>query len=129
MTLKLINATEIRNGNVIIIQEEPSIVKNFDVSKTGKHGHAKVRIEAVGVFDGKKRVIVVPGHERFQVPMINKLKGQVLSIEGEKASIMDLESFETMDITISQDAKEEIKEGDNIEYWDIGGKKIIKRKI
>ncbi len=129
MTLKLINATEVRNGNVIMIQDEPCVVKNFDISKTGKHGHAKVRIEAVGVFDNKKKVIVVPGHERFQIPMINKLKGQVLNVQGEKANIMDLESFETMDVAIGQDIKEDIKEGDNIEYWDINGKKIIKRKF
>jgi len=129
MAFKLINATEVKGGNVITINEEPCTVKNIDISKTGKHGHAKVRIEAIGVFDNKKRVIVVPGHERFEVPMINKSKGQVLSIHGDKASIMDLESFETLDVTIAPEAKEDVKEQVNVEYWEINGRKIIKRKI
>ncbi|MGD2072553.1 MAG: translation initiation factor IF-5A, partial [Candidatus Thorarchaeota archaeon] len=80
MAFKLINATEARAGSAVMIDNVPCIVKKTDTSKTGKHGHAKVRMEAVGVFDGKKRVIVVPGHERMEVPMIKKLKGQILSI-------------------------------------------------
>ena len=129
MAFKLINATEARSGTAVIIDGAPCIVKKTDTSKTGKHGHAKVRMEAVGVFDGKKRVIVVPGHERMEVPMIKKLKGQILSVGEDKASVMDLESFETMDVGITSDIKAEIKEGDNVEYWDIDGNKIVKRKM
>jgi len=126
MAYKLIEATAIRQGTVIIIDGAPCSVKSFDISKTGKHGHSKVRIEAVGVIDGKKRVIVKPGHEKFEVPLINKRKGQVLSV-GEKASIMDMESFETMDIAFPAELKEQIKEGSQVEYWEIDGQKIIKR--
>jgi|SRR3989338_4976241 len=128
MAFKLINATEVKVGKVIMIENEPCVVKSIDISKTGKHGSSKVRIEAMGIFDNKKRVIAVPGHERFEVPMINKLKGQVLSKQENKASIMDLESFESFDVVIAEDAKE-IKEGDSVEYWDIEGGKIIKRKL
>ena len=129
MAFKLISATEAKSGSCIDIENEPCIVKNIDISKTGKHGASKVRLEAIGVFDNKKRVIVVPGHERFKVPMINKLRGQVLSITEDKANIMDLESFETIDVAIDANLKGELKEGDNIEYWDIEGRKIIKRKF
>ena len=80
MALKLINATEARSGNIVMINEEPSIVKSVDISKTGKHGASKVRMEAVGIFDGKKKVIVVPGHERMEVPIVKKIRCQVLSL-------------------------------------------------
>ena len=128
MVLKIINATEAKSGTAIIVDGNPCVIKSIDISKTGKHGHAKARIEAIGVLDGKKRVLVVPGHERFDVPHIKKLKGQVLSI-GEKVSIMDLESFETMDVSASDDIKEELEESCNVEYWDVEGVKIIKRKL
>ena len=128
MAYKLINGTEVRNGTVIMIEGEPCTVRSYDVSKTGKHGHAKVRIEAIGVTDGKKRVIAVPGHERFEVPNIDKRKGQVLSI-GDKASIMDLETFETMEIDCPDDVKEELEVNGNAEYWDVEGAKIVKRKL
>lgn len=128
MAFRLIDATEIKIGIAIIVENEPCIVRSMDVSKTGKHGHAKVRMEAIGIFDDKKKMIVVPGHERFEVPMINKLKGQVLSAQGDKASIMDLESFETFDVLVAEELRNELKEQDNVEYWEINGRKIIKRK-
>lgn len=128
MVFKLINASEAKVGTTIIIENAPCSVRSQDVSKTGKHGHAKVRIEAIGILDGKKRVFVVPGDERFEVPLIKKCRGQILSMQEDKASIMDLETFETLDVIIDPDIKNEIKEGDNVEYWDIEGAKIIKRK-
>lgn len=129
MVLRLIDASQIKLGNTIMIEGEPCTVRSLDISKTGKHGHAKVRMEAIGVLDNKKRVIVVPGTERFEIPLISKLKGQVLSVQGNRASIMDLESFETLDVVLDSEIGEEIKENDNVEYWDVEGKKIIKRKI
>jgi translation elongation factor P/translation initiation factor 5A len=86
-------------------------------------------MEAVGIFDGKKKVIAIPGHERLEVPMIKKLKGQILSVGESTASVMDLESFETLDVQVTSDVKESLKESDNVEYWDIDGKRIIKRKL
>jgi translation elongation factor P/translation initiation factor 5A len=53
----------------------------------------------------------------------------VLNLNGDKASIMDLESFETLDVDIDSEVKDSLKESDNVEYWDIEGMiKIIKRK-
>ena len=127
MVLKLIDATEIKVGTNIIIDGISCTVKSIDISKTGKHGHAKCRIEAMGIINNQKKVFVVPGHERFEVPLIEKKKAQVLSV-GDSVSVMDLESFETLEIPCSDEIKNEIKEGDNVEYWDVEGEKIIKRK-
>ncbi len=128
MVLKMINATEARVGTNILLEGVPYTVKSIDISKTGKHGHAKCRIEAVGMINGSKKVFVVPGHERFSVPMVDKRKAQVLSI-GDKVSVMDLESFETLELDCPEELKSELEENGNIEYWDIEGVKIIKRKL
>ena len=71
---------------------------------------------------------MVPGHERFEVPMVDKRKGQVLSITN-KVSIMDLGNFETMEIDCPEELKSELKENSNVEYVDVEGKKIIKKEI
>lgn len=128
MVLKIINATDIRVGTNILIEGEPYTVKKIDISKTGKHGHSKARIEAVSILGSGKKVFVVPGHERFEVPLVDKRKAQVLS-KGDKVSVMDLENFETMEIDCPEEIKSEIQENSNVEYWDIEGKKIIKRKL
>ena len=78
MVAKIINATEVRVGTNIFIDEKPYTVKKVDISKTGKHGHAKARIEAVGIMDGNKKVFVIPGHDKLEVPVVDKRKGQIL---------------------------------------------------
>ncbi len=128
MVLKIINATEAKVGTNILVDNNPCTVKKIDISKTGKHGHSKVRIEATGVIDGQKKVFVVPGHDKLEVPLINKRKGQVLSIT-EKVSVMDLENFETIEIACPEEIKSQLEENSNVEYWDVEGEKIIKRKL
>lgn len=130
MVLKIINATEIKTGTNIIVDGMPCTVKSIDISKTGKHGHAKCRIEAVGIINGQKKVFVVPGHERLEVPIVDKRKGQVLSKADEKVSLMDLENFETIELDVPEpEVFNELEEGGNCEYWDVEGQKIVKRKL
>ena len=128
MVLKIINAHDAKPGTSVILDGEAYMVKRIDISKTGKHGASKCRIEMENIITGQKKIMAVPGHERFEVPMIDKRKGQVLSV-GDKASVMDLESFETIDMDVPEELKSEIEANSSVEYWDIEGKKVIKRKI
>jgi translation initiation factor 5A len=129
MTYKLINASEAKPGVAVLVDGVPCIVKSNDMSKTGKHGHTKCRIEAISAIDGKKKVFVASGHERLECPLIAKKRAQILSIPGDKASVMDLESFETLEMILPEDLKSEVKDGDQIEYWEVEGIKVIKRKM
>jgi len=127
--VRLISAVEARQGSTILVDGVACVVRTNDVSKTGKHGHAKCRIEAIGIIEGKKKVFVTGGHERVEVPNVDKNKAQVLNLVGDdRASIMDLETFETIEVPMMEDLKGEIKEEDQVEYWNIEGTKIIKKK-
>lgn len=130
MVLKIINATEARVGTNILVEGMPCVVKSIDISKTGKHGHAKCRIEAVGIISGNKKVFVVPGHDRLEVPNVDKRKGQVLSKSGGNVTLMDLDSFETIEVPCPDaEVFESLEESGNCEYWDVEGEKIVKRKL
>jgi translation initiation factor 5A len=129
MVSKVIDATEMRIGTFVMIDDVAHQVKKMDVSKTGKHGHAKVRFEATSAFTGKKKVMVIPGHDKFEVPMIDKRTAQVLSVSGNTASLMDSESFENMDLEIPEELEGQVQDGSNVEYWDIEGDKLLKRII
>jgi len=126
MTLKLVNATELHKGSYVIIDDVPCEVIKIDISKTGKHGHAKARIEALGIIDEKKRVIIKPGHEKMAVPLIEKKKGQVLVVNA-KANVMDMESYETVEVAVPDEMRGTLKEGMQVEYWSIEGQRVIKR--
>lgn len=127
MVLKLIDATQAKSGISILVDGEACTVRSNDISKTGKHGASKCRIEAISIITGKKKVVAVPGHERFEVPLIDKRKGQILSVNGDMVSLMDLESFETIDVPVVEEVMNEIAVDKQVEYWDVEGKKIVKR--
>jgi len=129
MVLKLIDATQVKPGTTILIEGEAYTARSNDKSKTGKHGAAKCRIEAIGVFSGKKKIVAVPGGTRFEVPLIDKRKGQVLSVGSDTVSIMDLESFETLDVSFPEEFKDQLAPEKQVEYWDIEGKKSIMKVL
>lgn len=129
MVLKIITAHEAKPGTTIMVDGEACTVRSNDISKTGKHGASKCRMEAIAIFSGKKKVVAVPGHERFDVPLVDKKKAQVLSVSEDKASVMDLESFETLDLPFMEETKAELAPEKQVEYWDIEGKKVIMRVL
>jgi len=126
--VRSVDPHKVKKGSYIVMDGSPCLVKDVKVSAPGKHGHAKFRIEAVGVFDEKKRVEVFSGHAKIGIPLINKKNGQVLSISGEKVQVMDMESFETfeLDMPKEEEIKSQISEGKQIMYWEVMGKKEIK---
>ena len=65
---------ELRVNRYIIIDDEPCKIVSITTSKPGKHGDAKARIEAIGVFDNQKRSVVYPVKHKVQIPIINKRK-------------------------------------------------------
>ncbi|MDO8460169.1 MAG: translation initiation factor IF-5A [Nanoarchaeota archaeon] len=125
MVLRLTDAHSAKPGTIILVNNEPFQVNSNDISKTGKHGASKCRIEAIGVFNGKKKIIAVPGAERFDVPNVSKRRAQVLSVGENTVSVMDLESYETIDIPYMEELKGQIMPEKQIEYWDVEGKKVI----
>jgi len=130
MALKLITAHECHTGTTILIDGSAYIVRSNDISKTGKHGASKCRIEAIGVVDDRKKIVAVPGSERFEVPMIQKKKAQVLSANEGMANVMDLENFETLDIPVVEELRGQLNPEDQVEFVIIDEKeKIIKRKL
>jgi len=124
---KLVSIGGLQRGNYVIVEGVACRVTDTQVSRPGKHGHAKVRLTAVGIIDDKKRVIVLPGHDNIETPLIEKRTAQVLSIQGNTANVMDSETYETFDMAIEQELKAEIKEGCNVLYWIILDDKVMKQ--
>ena len=130
MALKLITATQAKPGTTVLWEGVPCTVKSLDLSKTGKHGSMKCRMEVVGIFDGKKRIGVLPGDEKMDVPLVEKKRAQVLTVNGANASVMDLESFETMDLPITEELVGKLSAEQHVEYWDVeGSQKVIMRLL
>jgi translation initiation factor 5A len=125
--LKRKHASSFQVGNYIVIDGAPCTVSSIQISRPGKHGHAKVQLMGVGMMDGKKRQMMAPGHDEIDAPVIGKKNAQVLSVAGKMANIMDSETFETFDLEIPEELKDEVTEGVTVVYWEIMEHKVIKQ--
>ncbi len=127
MSTKTVSANNVLKGSFIILEGAACKVVDVEISKPGKHGHSKVRVSAVGLVDEKKRIVVMPGHDSVEVPIIEKRTAQVLSCHGDSANVMDSETYETFDLKIPEEFKGEVVEGSSVLYWTILDEKVIKQ--
>jgi translation initiation factor 5A len=120
--------TEIRTlkvGRYIIIDDEPSTIVSLATSKPGKHGSAKARIDAIGVFDGQKRSIVQPVSAKIYVPIVERKGAQVLSVMGNVAQLMDLNDYSTFEIEIPSEHVDKLEAGKDVTYLESMGKRKL----
>lgn len=123
---------EIKNlkpGSYVLIDDVPCVVEKLQKSKAGKHGAAKARLFARGVFDTEiKKIIVKPGDARMDVPIIEKKTAQVISLSGSNAQLMDLVDYSTFDAKIPDELRGQLTEGDEVITWEFGAYRMIKGK-
>ncbi|AMK15753.1 translation initiation factor IF-5A [Methanobrevibacter olleyae] len=109
MSTKVVELKTVKVGKYIVLDGEASKVTSLTTSSPGKHGAAKARLEAVGIFDGQKRSLVKPVDTKVEVPILDKRIGQILAIMGDQVQIMDLESYETFELPIPAEFDDEIR--------------------
>ncbi|WP_257298512.1 translation initiation factor IF-5A [Haloarchaeobius sp. FL176] len=115
---------DLQEGSYVMIDDVACKINGYSTAKPGKHGSAKARVEAVGVFDGKKRSMSQPVDAKCWVPIIERKGGQVVSVESETvAQVMDLDTFETFSMSIPSDL--ELEPDDEIEYLELEDQRKI----
>lgn len=120
----------LRVGSYVVVDDEPCRIVNYSKSKPGKHGSAKARVVAIGVFDSAKRSFVKPVSSQVVVPIIEKKGGQVIALLPSAVQVMDLETFEIFETPMpEEDLKSKLSSGVEIEFWRILGRtKIVRTK-
>lgn len=124
-----ISVGDLKTGRFILIDGVPCKIVDIETSAPGKHGSAKVRITAVGMFDGSKKTLLKPSHSDVEAPVIAKTKAQVVSISGSNAQLMDMESYETYDLPIPEELRATLKAGAEVEVMEAMSKKAITRVV
>ncbi|MFB6102382.1 MAG: translation initiation factor IF-5A [Haloplanus sp.] len=114
---------ELQEGSYVMMDDAPCKINSYSTAKPGKHGSAKARIEGTGVFDGKKRSLSQPVDAKVWVPIVERKGGQVVSVSGDDAQIMDLDTYETFTMRIPED--EDLSPDDEIEYLEYEGQRKI----
>lgn len=126
MATKTSTLKGLKPGHYVIIDGEPCKILRITLSKPGKHGSTKARVDAVGIFDGRKRNLLKPADANVQMPIIEKKKAQVISISGDIVQLMDLEDYSTFEAGIPNGLKGKLQSGSEVGYWKIGNRILVK---
>ena len=129
MSYRITRVGDLKVGNYVIVDDEPCEIVSIQKSKPGKHGSAKFRCVAISLLDSSKRNFVSRVDATMQVPIVDKRNAQILSLTPDTAQLMDLETYEVFVVVIPEDEeiKSKLKEGVEVNYWNIMGSNKIKR--
>jgi len=125
MGKKIGDMKELKEGKYVMVDDEPCKVTKITKSKPGKHGGAKARVDAVGIFDGQKRSLMGPISQKVEIPIIDKKTAQVLNVIGSSVQLMDMESYETFELDVPDEFKNKLEQGKELQYMDVLGRKKI----
>ncbi len=128
MSEKLLgDAKDLKEGRYILIDNIPCRIVNIDKSKSGKHGAAKLRITAMGVFDNQKKVMLAPGDSTIEIPVIERKTVQIMSVEGSEIKVMDSQTYEMYDLTVPEEFVNQVAPGKEAEIIEAMGTRKIER--
>ncbi len=126
---KPVDLGDLRIGSYVMVDDEPCRITDYTKSKPGKHGSAKARVVAIGVFDGAKRSFVRPVSAQVEVPIIQKRGAQVIALLPASVQLMDLETYDVFEAPKPEDStlRSKLASGVEVEYWRILDKTKIMR--
>lgn len=129
MATKVAEVKSLKVGRFVVIDGEPCKVTSMQIAKTGKHGHAKARVEGVGILDGQKRTLVSPVDAKVDLPITEKKSAQIIAFIGDQVQLMDLNDYSTFELPRPKDDEVEgtLVEGATVEVLEVMGRRKITR--
>ena len=80
----------LRKNGFVMMKGHPCKIVDMSTSKTGKHGHAKVNLVGIDIFDGKKYEDMSPSTHNMEVPNVKRIKYSCIDVTEEGyLSLMD----------------------------------------
>jgi translation initiation factor 5A len=116
---------KLKEGRYVVIDDAPCKILSISVSKPGKHGAAKSRMDLVGLFDGIKRSVVNPVSAKAYIPIVERRSAQVISISGNTVQLMDVKDFEMFEMDVPDTLIGSIEAGKEVPYIASMGKKKL----
>lgn len=119
-----IRGGEIKKGMVVYLKDKPCKAGAISISKTGKHGHAKARIEGIDIFTGKKYIDLTPTSHTCYRPRVEQLSYtladidedgglSVMTDEGEMREDLDLPGEDSTDPELAEKIKKAFATADD----------------
>merc|ERR1712061_274863 len=80
----------LRKNGFVMMKGHPCKIVDMSTSKTGKHGHARVNMVGIDIFDGKKYEDMSPSTHNMEVPNVKRMEYSCIDVTEEGyLSLMD----------------------------------------
>lgn len=121
------SASDLKEGKYVLIDDIPCRIVQIEKSKSGKHGAAKMRITAIGIFDAQKKTLLSPGDADVEIPVIERKNGLIMSVSGNSAQVMDISTNEMYDVELPPEMVSQADSGKEVEILEAMGKRKVER--
>jgi len=71
----------LRKNGFVMIKDRPCKIVEMSTSKTGKHGHAKVHLTALDIFNNKKMEDICSSTHNMNVPNVSRTDYQFVDVD------------------------------------------------
>jgi len=122
-------ASELERGNYFIYNNEPVRVLRREVIVVGTHSHSKLKFYIQGLNEKGEKTVTFQHTDKVEIVDIIRKLGQIISKTSNKAQVMDMVTYETLDATASSEVLNELNEGDNVTFVELSGNvQIIEKR-
>lgn len=112
----------LRKNGYVMIKSRPCKIMEMSTSKTGKHGHAKVHLVGIDIFNQKRYEDLCPSTHNIDVPNVSRVDYDLIDISDDGfVTLMNSEGTNREDlklpfsnVELTQKIKEGFEKGDQV---------------
>ena len=122
----IVSINTLKKNDYMLFQNRPCKIVEYKSIKTGKHGHAKINLVGIDIFNGKKYQDTLPSDHNVIVPEIKRTEFSVINCDEDNyLSLMDLNGNIREDLKCPNEVESDFLISEKIKKLVKSGKEVF----